>query len=183
MTVLPNSFERYTASLRILTSLLILKHGLNKKFLRNLSKIYTAEAFYNNKNLQPLSIQKFALELFYAASVIKPQNLIFSINCQGNFLINKNVFTVLLLSLLKECDEINITFEKNIVINFKGNHKKALSALKNLQGYYFYSVFANSGKFIIPALRTNKQSVPFANEWENIVNQFSTVNLFFENIL
>lgn len=183
LTVLPNSFERYTASLRILTSLLILKYGLNKKLLQNLCKIYTAEAFYGAKNLQPLNIQNFVLELFYAVSVIKPENFVFSANCHGNFLINKNVFTVLLLNLCKECEEIKISFKKNIIIDFKGKHKKALSALKNLRGFYFYLDNTNAGKFIIPVLNTNKKSVSFANAWENIFDQFSPVNLFFENIL
>ena len=183
MTVLPNSFERYTAALRILTSIFILKNNISQKYLRNLRKIYTAEAFYSHRHKQPLNIQKFASDLLYAVSVIKPQKFIFSVNCSGNFLINKNIFSVLLLELCKECNSIQIQFEENVIINFKGNYKKALPALKKLKGFYFYSVNTNCGKFIIPALKTNQDSVPFANEWENIAHQFSAVNLFFENVL
>lgn len=182
MTVLPNSFERYTAALRNLTSILILRNGLNQKHLKNLSKIYTAEAFFYHHK-QPLNIEKFACGLLGAASLIKPNKLVFSVNCRGNFLINKNLFTVLLLNLSKECSLIEIEIEGDIVISFTGKCKKALSALKNLRGFYFYSINTQRGKFIIPVLKINEKSIPFENEWENISYQFSPVNLFFGNIL
>ncbi len=182
MTVLPNSFERYTAALRNLTSILILRNSLNKKHLKNLSKIYSAEAFFYHHK-QPLNIEKFAWGLLGAASLIKPEKLVFSVNCRGNFLINKNIFTVLLLNLSKECSLIEIEVKKDILISFTGNCRKALSALKKLKGFYFYSINTNCGKFIIPVLKTNQESIPFENVWENIAYQFSPVNLFFQNVL
>lgn len=187
MTVLPNSFERYTATLRIMTSLLILKHGLRHKYLKNLSKIYTAESFFRSSFYEPVNIEKFTLSLLYAVAIIKfKQNKIFlfEVGANKNFLISKGVFTVLLLNLCKYCDEVYIHTEENqIIINFKGNHKKSLSALKKLKGFYFYSVKTGIGKIVIPAKSTNQTSVNFAGEWENIFDRFSPVNLFFENIL
>lgn len=184
MTVLPNSFERYIAALRILTSLMILKRGLNKKFLQNLRKIYTAEAYLNRHNTVPVDIGSICLSLICAASVLKYKKMIFSVNCKGNFLINKDILTILLLTMCRECNQIHITIKQNkIIIDFNGNYKKSLSALNKLKGFYFYSVKTKNGKFVIPVNQTEKQSVTFENEWENLYNRFSPVNLFFENVL
>jgi len=187
LTVLPNSFERYVAALRILTSLLILKHGYNKKYLKNLCKIYIAESYYKNNPCVPLDIRDYSLSLFCAVAFLKyKQNkkFEFSVDTDGNFLINKSIFTVLLLKLCKECEIIDIKAgSSGIIINLKGNHKKSLSALKKLKGFYFYSSKTNNGKFVIPAKKTDQKSVSFPSVWENIHNRFSPVNLFFENIL
>lgn len=187
MTVLPNSFERYTAALRILTSLLILKCGLKHKYLKNLSKIYTAESFFRSNFYEPLDIKKFSLSLLYAIEIIKfkqNQNFTFEVKADKNFLISKDVFTVLILNLCKHCEEVYIrTEKKQIIINFKGNHQKSLLALKKLKGFYFYSIKTGIGKIVIPVIETNRESVYFASEWENIFDRFSSVNLFFENIL
>lgn len=187
MTVLPNSFERYTAALRILTSLLILKHGLHLKYLKNLRKIYTAESFFRSNFYEPLDIENFTLSLLYSIEIIKfkqNKNFTFEVNADKNFLISKSVFTVLLLNLCKYCEEIYVSTKNDqIIIEFKGNHKKSLSALKKLKGFYFYSVKTSIGKIVIPVIETNQESVDFAGEWENIFDRFSPVNLFFENIL
>lgn len=187
MTVLPNSFERYTFALRILTSLSILKHGLTQKHLRNLSKIYTAESFYRKDFTEATNIQKFSLNLLFAVAVIKfKQNKTFEfeVDVNKNFLINKNIFTVLILNLCKECEKIYISAKQNqITVSFKGNYKKSLSALKKLKGFYFYSLKTGDGKIVIPAQETSQNSSNPINEWGNIFDRFSPVNLFFENIL
>ncbi len=187
MTVLPNSFGRYTAALRILTSLLILKQGLNKKYLKNLSKIYTAESYFHKNFYEPVNIEKLALSLLCAVAIIKfkqNKNFSFEVTTDKNFLINKNIFTVLILNLCKDCEQIYIhTSENQIIIGFKGNHKKSLSALRKTKGFYFYSLKTKSGKIIIPAEETLEKSVNFPSEWENIFDRFSPVNLFFENTI
>lgn len=187
MTNLPNNFERYTSALRILTSLFILKNGLNIKYLRNLSKIYTAEGFLYKNHKEPLDIENFCYSIFYAVYVIKAERLQqfeFEINSNGNFLINKKIFTVFLLNLCLECNQIRVTTkQKHIEINFKGKYKKSLKALEKLKGFYFYSFNRNYGKIIIPTTKTEQISISFENEWENIVNRFSVVNIFFENLL
>lgn len=187
MTVLPNSFERYTASLRILTSLLILKHGLKKKYLKNLSKIYTAESFYNCENFEAVDINKLSLSLLCAVSVVNSKQngkLHFQVNTVSTFYINKNIFIVLLLNLCKNCREIYISESHNqIIINFKGKYKKSLPALKMLKGFYFYLPKNKRGKFVIPAHTTLQESVNLPNVWENVTDRFSPVNMFFENVL
>lgn len=187
MTVLPNSFERYTSALRILTSLLILKHGLQHKYLKNLRKIYTAESFFRSDFYESVNMKEFTLSLLYAVAIIKfkqNKNFTFEVDADKNFLISKGVFTVLLLNLCKYCEQVCICVkDQNIIINFKGNHKKSLSALKKLKGFYFYSFKTRIGKIIVPAKLTDQKSVDFSGEWENIFDRFSPVNLFFENIL
>lgn len=187
MTVLPNIFERYTSSLRILTSLLILKNGLKTKYLKNLSKIYTAEAYFNKNEKQPLDIENFCLSLLCAVSVIKykqSKKFKFKINATGNFYINQQLFTVLILNLCRECEKLNVTANENIIeINFKGGYKKSLISLSKLKGFYFYCAKTQSGKIIIPTKKTAEKSVIFLSVWENIYDRFSAVNLFFENLL
>ena len=187
MTVLPNSFERYTSALRILTSLLILKHGLSEKYLKNLKKIYTAESFFLENFCEAINIEKLTLSLLYAVSIIKfkqNEKFSFEVTANGNFLINKDIFTVLLLNLCKDSEKLYInTLESQIIIDFKGNNKKSLSALKKLKGFYFYSLKTSTGKIVIPAKETDEKSVVFPSEWENIFDRFSPVNLFFENVL
>ncbi len=187
MTNLPNNFERYTSALRILTSLFILKNGLNIKYLKNLSKIYTAESYFYKNQKQPLDIENFCYSIFYAVSIIKFkhfQNFDFKIHSQGNFLINKKLFTVFLLNLCLDCNEILVTTnQSHIEINFKGKYKKSLKALEKLKGFYFYSLNQNYGKIVIPAVKTDRTSESFESEWENIFNRFSAVNIFFENLL
>lgn len=187
MIILPNFFERYTASLRILTSLLILKNGLNIKYLKNLSKIYTAEALYDTNFIKPLNIEQFCLNTFCAVSIIKLKNekqFKFEIISKGNFFINPKIFTVLILNLALYCEELKIyTTNSLIEINFKGNYKKSLSALKRLQGFYFYSVKEDKGKIIIPTEITAEKSVKIIGTRENIYDQYSPVNLFFGNLV
>ncbi len=187
MTVLPNFFERYTASLRNLTSLYILKKGLNKKHLENLCKIYTAEGYYSKNSTVPLDIENYCLNLFCAVSVIKfkrNQKFKFNINLKENFLINQKLFTVLILTLCNDCRSIEINSENNFIqINFKGEYKKSLKALAALKGFYFYSIKTSRGKIIIPAKETAEKSIQFAGLLENIYDRFSPVNLFFQNIL
>lgn len=187
MIILPNFFERYTASLRILTSLLILKNGLNIKYLKNLSKIYTAEAFFESDSKKPLELEKFCFNILCAVWIIKlrrQEKFEFKIDLKGIFLINPKLLTVLLLNLSKESKKIIITEKGNhIVIDFKGSHKKSLSALKRLQGFYFYSSKFSSGKLIIPCHKTTQKSKEFSGVIENICDQYSPVNLFFENLV
>ena len=178
MTVLPNSFERYTSALRILTSLLILKHGLQHKYLKNLRKIYTAESFFRSDFYESVNMKEFTLSLLYAVAIIKfkqNKNFTFEVDADKNFLISKGVFTVLLLNLCICCEQVCICVkDQKIIINFKGNHQK---------GFYFYSFKTRIGKIIVPAKLTDQKSVDFSGEWENIFDRFSPVNLFFENIL
>ncbi len=187
MTVLPNFFERYTASLRILTSLLILKNGLNKKYLGNLSKIHTAEVFFTSNQRHSLDIKKFCLNILCAVSVIKLKNnkkFCFEVISKGDFLINSKIFMVFLINLSYECKQIKIiSLKDKIVINFRGKYKKSLSALEKLKGYYFYCRKTKKGKIIIPTQKTSGKSVEFPSVWENIYDQFSPVNLYLKNIL
>lgn len=181
MTFLPNSRERYITALRITTSLLILKNGINKKYLKNLCKIYTAEAYLSQSAKLPLDIENFGLNLFSAVCAVKQKPLCFSVNANGNYLINKNILTVLLLTLSQKCREIHIkTAENMIIIDFKGNLKKCILPLKKLNGYFFLT--GQNGKFIIPAQKTKENSVPFYKTLEYFYDRFSPLNLFFRNL-
>jgi hypothetical protein len=103
------------------------------------------------------------------------------VNANGNYLINKNILTVLLLTLSQKCREIHIkTAENMIIIDFKGNFKKCILPLKKLNGYYFLT--GQNGKFVIPAAKTKQNSVPSYKTLEYFYDRFSPLNLFFRNL-
>ena len=183
MIVLPNSFERYLASLRIFVSLSILKHGLKPKHLKMLKKITIAEAFYNKNTLQNIDIYKLCINLFRAISTYK-NHFKFHISKTNNHQINKILFSLLLLAIAKHADSCKIYATQNHIVIKSNNISKQLIAFINaLGGYYLREIFTNKLAIIIPAAETKKPTVYIESEWEYIFNKFSILNIFFETII
>lgn len=184
MIVLPNSAIRYTCALRIYISLCILKYGLKPKHLEKLKKIYIAEAFLDKQSKQNLNIKNFVFNLLESVSAIKPH---FKYSCisYGNYSINKNLLTVLLLNLSREINFIDIkTTNSHLIISIKGRtNKNSLSTVAALKGYFLYEIKNNQTLIIIPAPKTKQRSVQIESEWENLFNKFSVLNIFFTRIL
>ncbi len=183
MIVLPNSFERYLSALRIFVSLSILKHGLKLRHLASLKKIHYAEAFYNKNSLQSVAIKKLSTNILNTISAYK-YKLNFSCKSKDNYYINKNLFTILLLEIVSISNFISISSNKNfIIIKFSSKKQNSTKTLYTLGGFSFREAKNNTTLFVIPAERTNVPSVYIESEWENIFDQFSTVNIFLKNIL
>ncbi len=178
----PNSAMRYLAALRIYVSLSILKNGLNAKHLENLRKIFTAEAFLNKKSLQSVDIKKLSYNFFESISAIK-QDFKFCCNLYGNFLINKKLFTILLLQLSKETKEISLENNNTFLIIKLNGKIKNLSTLKALKGYSLFEIKNKKTIIIIPTTKTKQKSVEIESEWELLFDKFSVLNIFFTRIL
>ncbi|MBR4099699.1 MAG: hypothetical protein IKK55_01775 [Clostridia bacterium] len=182
MIVLPNSFERYLASLRIFVSLSILKHGLQAKHLEKLQKIHLAEAFFDKNSLQSVDIYRLIQNLLYAISSIKC-DFNFSCNAVGNFFINKKLFTILLLKLCEFSDNISLNSQGNyIIIKFHGKSTGVFPIISALKGFSFYETKSNISLIIIPTSKAEAQSVYIESEWEYLFDKFSIVNIFFINV-
>lgn len=183
MIVLPNSFERYLSALRIFVSLSILKHGLKPRHLASLKKIYYAEAFYNKNSRQSVDIKKLSTNILNTITTYK-YRLNFSCNLKNNYHINKNLFTLLLLEISSLSNFISISSDNNfVVIKFSSKKQNPTKTLYALGGFSFHEAKYNTTLFVIPAEKTNHPSVYIESEWENIFDQFSTVNIFLKNIL
>lgn len=183
MIVLPNSFERYLASLRIFVSLSVLKHGLKPKHLKMLKKITIAEAFYNKNTRQNVDIYKLCTNLFWALYTYK-SHFKFHISKTNNHQINKTLFSLLLLTIAKHTENCKIYTPKNHIVIKSDNISKQLSPfIKALGGHYLREISTNQIAVIIPAPETKNPTVYIESEWEYIFNKFSIVNIFFETII
>lgn len=182
LIVLPNSFERYLASLRIFVSLSILKHGLQAKHLEKLRKIHLAEAFFDKNSLQSVDIFRLTQNLLNAVRAINC-NLNFSCDNAGNFYINKKLFSLLLLKLCEFSDKIDLTSQQNfIIIKFHGKNTGVFPIVSALKGFSFYETKSNVSLAIIPTSKAEAQSIYIESEWEYLFDKFSIVNIFFINV-
>ena len=179
MIVLPNSFEKYLSALRISVSISILKHGLQPRHIDNLRKIHIAEALLHKTERQSVDINKLCTNLLSAVKTIKT-DFDFRCNANGNFSINKNLFTLLLLSISKSSNSIDVT-ARNSFLEIKVSHKseKALSFVRALKGYSLFELKSRQSLIIIPIRETKEESIPIESEWEYIFNKFSVLNIYF----
>lgn len=182
MIVLPNSFEKYLSALRISVSISILKHGLQPRHIDNLRKIHIAESLFHQNERQSVDINKLCTNLLSAVKTIKT-DFDFRCNANGNFSINKNLFTLLLLNFAKQKDFIKISAKDNFLkINFEGKAKSLSHLINASGGFSLYEVKTKQTIIIIPANQTNEKSVEIETEWEYLFNIFSVLNLVFERI-
>ena len=183
MIFLPNTFERYIAALRLLNHLLILKNGITSKRLKILKKIYIAESVYTSQKLSPFSITDFTLEILSAVQTLlckKGKTLNFSVNTNGNYLFNKQLFTLLILEICNSCSYIKISENDiGIVVFTNGEIKNSLPFIKKLKGYYFYENSLNKAIIILPFEKTVLPPVSSETEWYYLFDKFSPVNLYF----
>lgn len=183
MIILPNNLERYISALRIYISISILKEGLKPKHLENLRKLYTIEAVLNKNFSSAVNISDFCLNLLQAVKDIKP-SFNFKIKSDGNYYINKKLFTVLLLTLCKEVENIKIeTTKSHILITVPSKTKSSLFCLKKLKGYFLCEIKSNRFLFLIPCQKTSEKPKKTETEWEYLFDQFSPLNIFFNRIL
>lgn len=181
MIFLPNKFERYTASLRNFIHKSALEKEISTKQITILKKILIAEA-YANQNLMPTNISSFSYKILlksYFIGLEKNKNFKFIINLKGNFLICQKSYCLILLSLCKYSEYIEISDYKNsILIKAKNCIKKPNNLLfKKLKAKSFFEIKSKDLIINIPAEKTEKKEEPF-NINLSLNDPFSTINLF-----
>lgn len=178
MIVLPNSFERYMSALRIFVSLSILKHGLQPRHLEKLKKIYYAEALFHKNLLGSVDINKLCNNLLGAVRSLNP-DFKFYCHTHENYILNKKLFTCLLLTAAKT-GNINVLSHGNFLkIKFSGESEPLSPFVSALGGFLLHERTTTQGIAVIPVTLTAQESVYIESEWEYLFDKFSAVNLFF----
>ncbi len=178
MIVLPNSFEKYLYNLRIYTSISILKHGILPRHLKNLKKIYVAEALLFSKNKLPTNLQLLNYNLLCCVKNIKQFN--FFININKNVIINQKLYIALLLTLSKNSDFLKIEYNDGIIIKGSGKIKKCQKIIYYLKGYSFFDLKTEKFLIYIPCKTTAISPAPTISQWELLFDKFSVFNLFYK---
>lgn len=176
MIVLPNSFERYINNLRIYASLSVLKRGLLPRHLVNLKKIYLAEAFLYNNIKESVNIELLSFNLLCCVRSVKEFG--FKTKVYKNVLINKKLYTALILLLAANSHYLTVKFKDGIIIKGKGEIKNSLKVIKYLDGFSLLDLKTMEYLIYIPAEETDLSPTPTVTQWELIFDKFSEFHLF-----
>lgn len=184
MIYLPNKFERYIASLRIYIQASIIKFGIKPKHIKQLKKIYIAEALVYSEFSIPVNLKYYLWNILTAVAFKKSQTYLpfnFDIKINKNYIVDIKPLTTLILSLASSTDKIYIN-EKNgyIVINVKTDLKKHnRKIIEKLNGCVLYEIKEKISLVLIPLTATNKQVLCNNFEMEDfILNPLSQMNVF-----
>ncbi|MBQ6847737.1 MAG: hypothetical protein IJO62_02330 [Clostridia bacterium] len=175
----PNKLERYTAGLRLRYQHLILKNGIKNSYIKAIRKIHEIEAI-NINYLVPVNIEKHFGEILTA--VFMRQKFDYFINVKNNRLINKKLFTVLIINITTLTDYLEITEINNrLVIKGKFNvNQKIKSYVKILDGYILK--FKGINYLIFNAVVTQKETENFESVYYLLKNPLSVVNLYLSDL-
>ena len=178
MIVLPNSFERYLSALRLCTTLSTLKHGILPRHLENLKKIYKAEAYYYKNRQQSVDVKTLCNNLLGAVATIK-SDFKFFVEVKGNYLINQQLFTCLLLTAAQDSN-VKITASGKFIMLFFFEGKHTVYPLINaLGGFFLKDNKTLLSLAVIPVFPTTQKAGYTNSEWEYLFDKFSVVNIFF----
>lgn len=178
MIVLPNSFECYLNNLRIYTSLSVLKRGLKPRHLVNLQKIHLAEAFFYKDFKESVNSRLLTFNLLCCVKTVKEFD--FKINVTKNVLINKKLYTALLLLLSLNSRFLNVEFKNGIIIKGKGDIKNSRKIIHFLNGCSFFDIKTKNYLVFIPCEATEKPSTETESQWQLLFDRFSVFNLFYK---
>lgn len=189
MIFLPNAFERYFSALRLYVQISVLRGGNSRKRLNQLKKISLAEAFYYRNSVCALDINKFCGSLLGAAVIIMLQkNVKTSVSFSGGgvFLLNRKIFTAVLMELASNYGEKN-----NKILIFSGAGTVTLQSegftlsatlerlVKAAGGFCLKENKKKRSVIVLPAKRTAETPECVENEWCQILDRFSPVNIWF----
>lgn len=186
MIYLPRPRERYLAALRLHIQKSVLR---GEKNLAQLKKIMLCEALLSKNDRSPLDITKYSDSLLGAAVIIllqRGRRLSVHLSGSGVFLINRRLFTALLLTAADNCGKSGDIFilaeENRIIIRLKGINQSGIykTLVNALGGVLLKTVGGESALIALPAERTGRKSESFQNEWGLLLDGFSPVNVFLE---
>lgn len=187
MIYLPKPHERYLAAMRLYIQKSVLRGGNTEKRLLQLKKIMLCEAILSKGDKEPLNIQKYSDSLLGAAVIIllqRGKRLSVRLSGSGAFLINRRLFTSLLLTAADNCGKSGDIFilaeEKRIVIKFKGISISGIykTLADALGGTLLKTVRGDRAIIALPAEKTSEKPRGFQNEWSQLLDRFSPVNVF-----
>lgn len=187
MIYLPRPRERYLAALRLHIQKNVLRDEKSEKNLRQLKKIMLCEALVSKNEKSPLDITKYSDSLLGAAVIILLQSgrrLSVRLSGGGVFLINRRLYTSLLLTAANNCGksgEIFISAQENrVIVKLKGISQSGIYAklVNALDGTLLKTARGDRAVIALPAEKTEQKPESFQNEWGLLLDRFSPVNVF-----
>ena len=176
----PNKFELYTCILRNTMQALIIKNGYKPKYLKNLMKIHKAEALFSDAT-EPIDIKSFADEILKSVFIKKTENqkgFGFRVSATGTFLINKKLFTSLLLCLCRDTDRIKLDLLNEKILITASVESFDLKIINSIGAIHFFERKTKQLYILITAQKTNKTPTRTEKDWEYILNPLSAVNVY-----
>ncbi len=179
MIILHNSFERYLSSLRNFVSTSIAKHGAEKRHFKNLKKIHFCEIILHKETVKCVDMNKLTCNLLNAAGYLK-SNTRFNSNINGNFIINKELYSYLLLEIFKKSSLLVFYCNNYLCIKFFGKSRELSPIINALNAYTLYETKTDQCIIAIPIKKSTEPSVYIESDWEFLFDGFSIVNLIFK---
>ncbi len=186
MIFLPNIFERYTAALRNFIHFSALKNGKNQHHMSLLKRIYEAEAIYNSQETAPIDIYRYSISVLDAAKIISDNHKSFeyAVETAGCFLINKRLFTVLLLLLFSKKITFNASVfrERLIIKTDTAVPKDCKRVIYAMNGLILKSAESRGNIIMLRSEKTTKKAQFTESELELLSDPFSPVHIFLEGV-
>ena len=177
MIFFPNRVQRYTSALRLYIQHSVLQKGLSRSHTAQLKKITLAEALASKNELSDSLLGTAQILMLKNAEPLKVE-----LDGGGVFLINKQLYTALVLELVDcGCEKLAvISRSPNTVIKARrlckyGNLPKIVKAMSG-----DLMVETKSGAAIIrfPSPSTTLKAKKTENEWYYLLDSFSPVNIW-----
>ena len=145
-------------------------------------KIHKAEAIFS-QNSEPTNVGIFSLEILNAVKLKQYENnkkFNFKTDEIGTVILNKKLFTALLLNLAKSSEKIEILSLKNSILikAYKATPKEHKRLIKALGGAYFFIHHTNTLAVLINCQKTDKAPKKEIKDWEYLLNPLSVVNIY-----
>ena len=189
MIFLPNAFERYSSALRLYVQISVLRGGTSRKRLAQLKKISLAEAFYYRNSVCALDINEFCGSLLGAAVIIMLQkNVKTSVSFSGGgvFLLNRKILTAVLMELASNYSGKHnniLILSKAGSVSIKSDGFTLSATLERLVkaagGFCLKENKKKRSVIVLPAKKTAETPECVENEWCQILDRFSPVNIWF----
>lgn len=189
MIFLPNAFERYFSALRLYVQISVLRGGTSRKRLAQLKKISLAEAFYYRNSVCALDINEFCGSLLGAAVIIMLQkNVKTSVSFSGGgvFLLNRKILTAVLMELASNYSGKHnniLILSKAGSVSIKSDGFTLSATLERLVkaagGFCLKENKKKRSVIVLPAKKTAETPECVENEWCQILDRFSPVNIWF----
>lgn len=186
MMFLPKAYERYLSALRLHLQKSILHGGITEKKLHGLKGIILCEAFMP-RFAEPVDVIPFADSLLGAAVMAllkKGKQLRVELSGGGVLLVNRRLFTALLLLSAENCPEngkITVCASNTeITVALHGIHPSPVlkRSVCLLHGKLLTSAGEEKTLISVPAVGADTPIAPDVNEWDYLLDRFSPVNVF-----
>lgn len=186
MMFLPKAYERYLSALRLQLQKSLLRGGISEKKLRGLKCIMLCEAFIP-RFAEPVDIIPFTDSLLGAAIIAllkKGKRLRVELTGGGVLLINRRLFTALLLLAAENCPESGkitvCALSTEITVGLYGIRPSRLlkRSVYLLRGKMLTTSDEEKTLISVPAVGARTAAAPALNEWDYLLDHFSPVNVF-----